>query len=229
MASHTTGRDTTLTCRLPPYNRSSYDRFPLMLDENKSPRVMAFVAAFHRDQARHACFFADGAVEVWPGRGRPWVARHHWGDVDLENLSADWPGRGWGSAALRRLAILADLHEISIFVVARSRHQGPDTPADGTLGQQALVAFYARRGFETVASRNGNTYMARPCRPLDQSGRRTALLDMDEVPRWRGLPMPGEIAGCPGSNASGQRGRQVGLASQDMQRAIGAVAAPVLA
>jgi hypothetical protein len=62
---------------------------------------------------------------------------------------------------MRRLETLADLHEISIFVVARSRHRGPGDPPDGTLGQQSLVAFYAHRGFETVASRNGNTYTNR--------------------------------------------------------------------
>ena len=224
--AHASGsRMAKLTCRLPPHNHASHDRLPLMMYENKSARVAAFVAAFHRDQVRHACFFGDGAVEVWPGRGRPWVARRYWGDVDLENLTADWPGRGWGSAALRRLETLADLHGISIFVVARSRHRGPGNPPDGTLGQQALLAFYAHRGFQTVASRNGNAYMVRPRRSLDRSGRRTALLDMDEAPRWRGLPMPGE----PGSNSPGQSGLRVGLDPQDIQPAIGAVAAPVVA
>ncbi len=218
-----------LTCRLSPHNHPSHDRLTLMMYENKSARVMAFVAAFHRDQVRHSSFFGDGAVDIWPGQGRPWVARRYWGDVDLENLSADWPGRGWGSAALRRLEILADLHEISIFVVARSRHRGPGNPPDGTLGQQSLVTFYAHCGFQTVASRNGNAYMVRPCRSLVQSDRRTALLDLDEAPRWRGLPMPGEIAGRPGSNSPGQRGLQVRLAPQDIQRVIGAVVAPVVA
>jgi hypothetical protein len=173
-----------------------------MMYKDKSARVAAFVAAFHRDQACHSSFFADGAAEIWPGRGRPWVARRDWGDVDLENLSADWPGRGWASAALQRLATLADLHEISIFVVARSRHRGPCDPSDGTLGQQSLVAFYAHRGFETVACRNGNTYMVRPCRSLDENDRRTAGRDMAGAPQWRGLPMPGESAGYPGANVA---------------------------
>ena len=98
---------------------------------------------------------------------------------------------------MRRLETLADLHGIAIFVVARAHHRGPGTPPDGTLGQPQLVAFYARHGFATVANQNGNAYMLRPCRPLGEA----ALLDMAQPPRWRGLPMPGEIATCPGAYA----------------------------
>jgi len=172
-----------------------------MMDDDKPARVAAFLAAFRRDQARHACFFADGLIDIWPGRGRPWVDRRDWGDVDLEKLSAEWPGRGWAGAAVRRLETLADLHGIAIFVVARSRHRGPGTPPDGTLGQPQLVAFYARHGFATVANQNGNAYMIRPCRPLAEAGRQAALLGMAQPPRWRGLPMPGETAPCPGACA----------------------------
>jgi hypothetical protein len=176
-----------------------------MMDDDKPARVAAFLAAFRRDQARHACFFADGLIDIWPGRGRPWVDRRDWGDVDLEKLSAEWPGRGWAGAAVRRLETLADLHGIAIFVVARSRHRGPGTPPDGTLGQPQLVAFYARHGFATVANQNGNAYMIRPCRPLAEAGRQAALLGMAQPPRWRGLPMPGENAPCPGACAARAR------------------------
>jgi len=172
-----------------------------MTDEDKPARGAAFVAAFRCDQARHAVFFADGVVDIWPGRARPWVACCHWADVDLEKLSADWPGRGWAGAAMRRLVTLADLHAVSVFVVARSYHRGAHDPTDGTLGQQALVAFYARHGFEAVGTRNGNTYMLRPCRRLDANGREQAARNLAEPPQWRGLPMPGENTGQPGAHA----------------------------
>jgi hypothetical protein len=130
-----------LGCGGLPHYRRSHHRLGLMTQEDQSARVASFVAVFHRDQARHAAFFGDGIADIWPGRGRAWVDSHHWGDVELENLAADWPGRGWASAAMRRLEGLADLHGISIFVVARSRHRGGGNPPDGTLGQQALIAF----------------------------------------------------------------------------------------
>lgn len=67
--------------------------------------------------------------------------------------------RGRGSKVMDEVVRAADLYDVTLDLDARAiREDGPRVPG---LGQDALVAFYRRRGFRIVSERRGSVIMRR--------------------------------------------------------------------
>jgi len=76
--------------------------------------------------------------------------------------------RGRGSVVMDEVVRAADLYDVTLDLEARAvREDGPRVQG---LGQDALVAFYGRRGFRAVSERDGSVIMRR----LAPSVRRSA-------------------------------------------------------
>lgn len=67
--------------------------------------------------------------------------------------------RGNGSAVMDEVVRAADLYDVTLDLDARAIRE--DGPRVAGLDQAALVAFYERRGFQVVSTRDGSAIMRR--------------------------------------------------------------------
>jgi hypothetical protein len=109
----------------------------------------------------------------------PTTPHHLW--VSL--LRTDRPGRGLGGAVLKALCAACDEHDVVVELKAHVMADRAGRPREG-LDQASLVAFYERRGFETVRGRNDGRMLRepapsramRPNGPCASDGDRATLL-----------------------------------------------------
>lgn len=155
------------------------------MEERREVRVAAFLAALDEAMERHEEFWRHGGLGVFPAQERLGTVEELRGDVDLDSFGADQPGHGWGGAAMKVLTALADLHGVSIYLVANADDE--ETRAEDILEQGALEAFYARRGFQFVGPSWGScTHMRRAPRELTDERRREVTGILGGEPQWAG-------------------------------------------
>lgn len=157
------------------------------MDDEKEGRVEAFLAALHDAMNRHDGFWRHGCMGVFPAQERLGTVEEMRGDVDLDSLSADHPGRRWASAAMLVMTALADFHGVSVYLVANADDE--EAGSDDVLDQGALEAFYARHGFSFVGPSWGAcTHMRRAPFELTEERRKEIEAVLRAEPVWLGDP-----------------------------------------
>jgi hypothetical protein len=122
-------------------------------DAMNEPDAAVRTDAFFRDYAAameaQPALAAGGTATVVQGSKPHNRADPLRGDVDLEDLTAESPGSGWGSAFMILLCDLADRHALKLFVEALSpsEYEEDFDEDDARPGQVALTRFYSKFGF----------------------------------------------------------------------------------